>query len=806
MLKNYFRSAYRNIISNKLYSFINILGLSIGLICAIFISLFVRDELSYDKHNSKHKQIYRIESDFSIGGKRDLFAVSQIPMGPMLKNECPEVKQFARMFSADQQLIKVDDRQFYEGNIYIVDSQFFEIFDAEVIYGTLDRALVDANSIVVTKSLAEKYFGLIDPVGKMVQNGDRENFKITAVINDLPQNTHTRFDALISLNYIIEKFTKERFNSMRSENFWNVNMYTYLLLNENSSLLTLEERFPALYDKYMDSVGKMFNATYKPMFTNLADLHFNQTLGADQPVGNKSYVYIFAAIGIFILLIACINYMNMATARSMSRAREVGLRKVVGAYRSQLIGQFISEAVFISFIALAIALATVQMLLPVFNNLSGKNLDFSYINDFTHLGSFIGIAFFVGLLAGSYPAFYLSKFVPAEVLKGRSRTGGKTIMRKILVVFQFIIGTALIAGTIIVGRQLDYLKNKDLGYNRENVMVITARDTAFANKIEVFRREVSQNPNVLSTSTATGYAGDGGNNITVYRVEREEKMQDYSFFFMFIDYDYIESMGIEMVQGRNYDRAVTTDLTQGFIINQTAARELGWGDDAIGKRIQWRQRDDGTYMRDGKVIGVVKDFHIGPLHNAIVPYVMLLGEFPNQLVHVRIAENNKQETIGFIQSIWEKYEHSYPFEYFFLKERHNEAYRSEERISDIFMYFAILGLFIACLGLLGLSSFVAEQRTREVGIRKVMGASPMGIVGLLSREFIWLVSVAGLIAIPVAWYAMDIWLQNFAYHISLQWWYFGISFLFTLIIALLITAIKAYQTAQSNPVDTLKYE
>lgn len=496
----------------------------------------------------------------------------------------------------------------------------------------------------------------------------------------------------------------------------------------------------------------------------------------------------------------------MATARSMSRAREVGLRKVVGAYRSQLIGQFISEAVFISFIALVIALASVQMLLPVFNNLSGKNLDFSYINDFTHLGSFIGIAILVGLLAGSYPAFYLSKFVPAEVLKGRSRTGGKTIMRKILVVFQFIIGTALIAGTIIVGRQLDYLKNKDLGYNRENVMVITARDTAFANKIEVFRREVSQNPSVLSTSTATGYAGDGGNNITVYRVEREEKMQDYSFFFMFIDYDYIESMGIEMVQGRNYDRAVTTDLTQGFIINQTAARELGWGDDAIGKRIQWRQRDDGTYMRDGKVIGVVKDFHIGPLHNAIVPYVMLLGEFPNQLVHVRIAENNKQETIGFIQSIWEKYEHSYPFEYFFLKERHNEAYRSEERISDIFMYFAILGLFIACLGLLGLSSFVAEQRTREVGIRKVMGASPMGIVGLLSREFIWLVSVAGLIAIPVAWYAMDIWLQNFAYHISLQWWYFGISFLFTLIIALLITAIKAYQTAQSNPVDTLKYE
>ena len=288
MIKNYFRSAYRNIISNKLYSFINILGLSIGLICAIFISLFVKDELSYDKHNSKHKQIYRIESDFSIGGKRDMFAVTQIPMGPMLKNECPEVKQFVRLLNTDQQLIIVGDKQFYEQNIYVADSNFFEIFDAQLVYGTLERCLSDANSIVLTQTLAEKYFGKTDPAGKTIQTGDKESFKITAVIKDLPANTHTPFDALLSINFIIQRFGSERFNSMEAMNFWNVNVYTYLLLNENSSIKTVEDRFPALYEKYMASVGKMFNATFKPMFTNLADLHFNQTLGGDQPVGNKS--------------------------------------------------------------------------------------------------------------------------------------------------------------------------------------------------------------------------------------------------------------------------------------------------------------------------------------------------------------------------------------------------------------------------------------------------------------------------------------------------------------------------------------
>ncbi|MCK4664691.1 MAG: ABC transporter permease [Bacteroidales bacterium] len=805
MIKNYLKIAYRNIVGNKFYSAINIIGLSIGIVCTIFILLYITDELSYDKHHVNHERIYRIESDFNIANKQDRFAVTAIPWGPVLKNECPEVAGFVRFMKNDDVLLKYEEKEFFEEDIYFADSSIFDVFTHTFLFGNPKTALNEPNTIVLTKKLANKYFRNKNPIGEILKTGEGTNLKVTGVIENVPGNSHLKFKGLISVETVAKMTGEEKFNSTEPGTFWNIRVFTYIILNKNSKIESVQEKIPQLYDKYMASIGNQINASFDMMFTQLAELHFRSFIEADLPRGNMAYIYIFAVVAVFILIIASINYMNMATAQSANRAKEVGLRKVMGARKKQLIGQFISESIVLSLIGLIIALFLVYMLLPVFNELSGKSLDLSFMTDPVMLLSILFISAFIGLVSGSYPAFYLSSFIPVKVLKQNTKSGGKGWLRKVLVVFQFCISTIMIIGTIIVSGQLNFLKNKDLGFDKKDVVVLEVRDSAFASKIPSFEEELIQSPYILKTATSTNVPG-AVSSIIVFRVEKEEKMQEYAINLFFIDHDYLDMMNIEIVKGRNYDKKMGTDLLQGFIINETAAKKLGWGENAIGKRMQFGIDVDGSARRDGKVIGVVKDFHYVPLNNEIEPIVLMLGEFPNKLVSVKIDKNNKTQAVDYIQDLWTKYDHHYPFDYYYLENELSSSYDSEENLGRIFMYFAIIAIFISCLGLFGLSSYITEQRTKEIGIRKVLGSTVSGIITLLSKEFLVLIIIANVLAWPIAYFVIHKWLQNFAYSISINWFIFLITTIFTIILALTITGIKAFISARANPVETLKYE
>ncbi|MCB0822278.1 MAG: ABC transporter permease [Bacteroidales bacterium] len=808
MVKNYLLSLYRNISRNKFYSLLNILGLSLGLSAAIFILLYVQDELSYDKYNEKYERIYRIESDFTISGKHDHFAIVPTPMGPALKIEYPEVESFCRMFEAGGTTFRAGEKEFEEEYFYFADSTIFDIFTYHMIMGDPKTALTQPKTIVLSQKIAKKYFGQENPMGQFMTSESGRTYKVTGVIENQPSNSHLRFDALISGVSIAEDVGIDRFNSMEPGRFWNIGVYTFILLQENATMQSIHDKFQPFYDKYMKPVGDQINASFNLMSTPLADTHFKKGLGAELPSGNKAYILIFSSVAIFLLLIAAINYMNMATARSSNRAKEVGIRKVMGAYRSQLIRQFLSESVALSLIALMIAILIVTILLPDFNQLADKELIFSLGNNPMIFIAIILITIITGLISGSYPAFYLSSFLPVRVLKGKvSKTGkGGNFLRRILVVIQFFIATFMIIGTIVISSQIRYMKNKDLGFNKENMVVMSIQDTTFRKKIESFKKELLLNPNIISATNSTGVPGEI-NWIQVLKFEQESQMEDHTIMLAQTDYDFAKVLGLDFVQGRDFDKNMGTDALEAIIINEAAVREFGWQDNPIGKKIHWGWELDGTGGRVMKVVGVVKDFHFRSLHNSIEPMCFFLSEEPVWRLTCRIKPENQSETLAFIESKWNEFNNQRPFDYHFLAENMDDMYQAEEKISSIIMIAAILTIFIALLGLLGLSSFVAEQRTKEIGIRKVVGASVTDILSLLYREFALLIGIAFIIAVPVAWWRLDIWLQDsFVYHQSMQVIWFIIAGLISFSIGMGTISFYILRAANGNPVDAIKYE
>jgi putative ABC transport system permease protein len=729
--------------------------------------------------------------------------VSNNPAGPVLVRDYAEVENMVRFRGmGSRNLIKYQDRQFTEENLFYADHTVFDVFTFPLLKGDPKTALTTANSIVINRSTAEKIFGDENPMGKVLRFNDEVDYTITGVCENTPFNSHITFNMLASLETLAAR------NRKMMDIWLNFNNYTYILLKEGTDHKELEAKFPALVDNYMGRELSALGGTMEFFLQPLASIHLHSQLeGEIQGNGNILYVYIFAAIAVFILLIACINFMNLATARSATRAREVSLRKVVGAHRGELIRQFLGETVFYSIVALGIALLLVKLALPYFSSISGIAMKFSLTELPWLLPSFLGLILFAGLAAGSYPALFLSSFQPAIVLKGSLKSGkAASRFRSILVVSQFMISIALIIGTSIILNQIRYMKTKDLGFTKTNVLVSEIRDPKLRRAMDSIKTKLRQVPGVISVASSDIVPG-GQPNVSICIPEGMSEDQSQIMENFEVDHDYFETLGIEVIMGRNFSQEFGTDADEAVIVNEAAVKKFGW-DDPIGKIV----RIPSNYAADNqslefaplKVVGVVKDYHLASLHQLIAPQVLQYGS--GRSLTIKIDPRNQASTIEAIKAKWAEIDPSRPFYYSFLDETFDSQYRGEERLSDIFGSFTVFAIFIACLGLFGMASYTAEQKTREIGIRKVLGASIPGVIALLSREFMKLVVIANLVAWPIAYFIMNNWLQNFAYRSGIAVWIFLLTGVTALAIALLTVSYQSVRAALLDPVTAIKYE
>jgi putative ABC transport system permease protein len=816
LIKNYLVSAYRNLIRNRFFSVINILGLTIGIVSAILVLVYVAEESAFDKHHSKHERIYRILSNFHVNNKQDLFALTAHSIAPTLKDEYEQIEEYVRFVPTDNFFFRYQGADFNEEDFFFADSTVFKIFDHKFLQGDPSTALSRPYSIVLTETLAKRLFGNENPVGKVLQGLRNEPFTVTAVIEELPRTAHFRFKAMVSSATIREQIGEERFNDNSSGSFWNVNAYSYVLLREGSSPQTILENYDHFNEKYIVPVGNIINGKFAPILQPLKETHFPNIEGlqADFPVGNKSNLYIFSIVSLFILIVACINYMNMATARSANRAKEVGIRKVVGAGRGRLIQQFLSESLLISFIAGILAYGISATILPWFNNLTDKEISIAELFDPTFIWGTVFIVLFVGFVAGSYPALFLSSFSPVKVLKGGAdKVKGKVGIRKVLVLFQFTISIVMIVATIVVSQQQNYIRSKDIGFDKENLLVITDLDTVISNQINPFKEELLRNSSIIGVAGSQQVLGVGNSKI-VSRIEQDGEMQEMGINLIGCDFNYLEFLGVKLDKGRFFDPMLRTDSTQAFIINEAAERVYGWSGEPIGKRIQFGIRMDGTASRDGSVVGVVKDFHYSSIHNPIEPFMFFITSAPPRVLSIRVRPGQTEQALNHVKQKFDEFKATREMSYFFLDQRLEQLYRAEQKLGWLFRIFSLITIFISCLGLLGLTSFVTEQKTKEIGVRKVLGGTSFDIIILLSGQFVSLVLLANVFAWPIAFYAMQKWLQGFSYRISFGQTIVSFDTIFplvlasitALIIALVTVGLLAWKAAESNPAQSLKYE
>jgi len=780
MFKNYLTIAFRNIKAHKGISFINVAGLALGMTCCILILLWVQDELSYEQFYKNADSIYRVNKKYQMGTETGYNPSTPYPLAYAAKQKFAEIKEATR-YSRRSTLFKYEDNVFTERRVCFTDTSFFKIFASQFVAGNPKSALSNPNSIVITEDMGNKYFGGSSPMGKTFTVDNSEEFTVTGVVQNIPANSDLQFDFFMPISFVLRPGDGDNWGA-----HW---LGTYVLLHQNAYTNELEQNLSALIKEHLPE--EKISLVLQP----LKNTHL---YSIDGKMEGMKYVYFFSIIAIFILVIACINFMNLATARSSKRAKEVGLRKVVGANRMQITRQFFAESVLYTVFALAVAFVLVELIRPAFNDLTGKSLAFDYSNYKLIIGLTL-IVVFTGLLSGSYPALYLSSFRPIKVLKGSSRNvaGSKKNFRKTLVVIQFSLSIILMIGTGIIYSQLKFIQNRDLGYNEEN-LVYLSMNRELRDKYDVVQRELLQHPDIQCVTRTSELPTDINSIVRGIVWEGKETPEGAAFGFAAVDYDYFETLKMEMAQGRAFSKKFPTD-TSNYILNEKAISIMGM-DSPIGMQFTL---DEDT---DGKIVGVVKDFHFLPLTYEMEPLaLMILPGFYRQVL-IRINSNNITKTISYMEKTWKKFVPGFPFEYHFLDEQFDRLYSNELRAGKLFRYFVILAIFISCLGLFGLASFTAEQRTKEIGVRKVLGATVFNICFLLSKEFTKWVLLANIIAWPVAYYAMNNWLQSFAYKIDIGLLPFLLSAALALVIALITVSYQAVKAAVAKPIEALRYE
>lgn len=799
MFKNYLKVAWRNLIRNRFFSAINITGLAIGLACSLMLTLYVKDELSYDRHHANADRIYRVSRTFLSKDGTASLQLGHVapPFGPLIRKDFGEVEQVVSMLETGA-LVRYGDLRFEEENLFAAEPNLFKVFSFKVLQGNPDKALENPFSIMFSRPMAEKYFGKENPMGKTVRLDNQLDYTITGVFEPLPAQSSFHPNFLISFSTLNDERV---YGAEKLRSNWGNNAFsTFLLLPPHYDPQKLINAFPAFQNKHIDVNASTYSVLN---LTKLSDIHLYSHLDSEiEANGDIQYVYFFSVIGIFILAIACINYMNLATARSAKRAKEVGMRKVVGAMRSQLIRQFLSESFLIIFIALLIAIVMVALCLPLLNNLSQKTLTMRDILNPVFIIALVGITLFTGVLAGSYPAFFLTAFQPVSVLKGRVAYAlKKTKIRQVLVILQFAIAVALIISTTVVHNQMKHVQNVKLGYSKEQILLLPSIGDSVA--YESFKQQINQSSGIMGVTRSSRIPSGRLLDSWEAYVMKGGAMApaDINIKSLTVEEDFIPTYRIEMAAGRNFSRNYPTDRTAGFILNETATRLLGWKDpnDAIGSRFGYGE------IR-GQIIGVTRDYHFESLHQKIAPIVMFMNAGNLGRLSVRIAGQDIQGTLDRIASTWESRFPDRPFRYEFLDQRFENLYAREQTQQLLFSIFSGIAIFISCLGLLGLSIFMAELRIKEIGIRKVLGASVYNLVTLLSGDFLKLVFIAILIASPIAWYVMNKWLDSFAYRITLQWWMFGLAGMLAVAIALLTISFQSVKAALANPVKSLRSE
>jgi putative ABC transport system permease protein len=796
MLKNYLIVTLRSLLRNKTFGIINISGLVLGISTCLLIAVYVIDELSFDQFHTKADRIFRLTEILHLPKESRAQVLTSPPMAPALQKNFPEVENTVRL-SRSSRLLSYKDKKFFDTRIWYSDSTLLDIFSFPLIKGNPKKALVEPYSIVVTETAAKRYFGDEDPLGKSMALSDTLALTVTGVLKDLPANSHLQFDVLLSRSTM-----SDMLNNQPETNWFNNGTFTYVLLNENADHHILESKFSAFLHKEMAEVKKQTGLWYDLVLQPVTSIHLHSTVPSGMaPDGNIKYVYTFSLIGILVLLIACANYINLSTARSMNRVKELGMRKVIGAKRKQLIFQLLSESFLIAFIAFLISIAVVSAALPSLNSLAQKNISLLYLMKPEVVATMIFFLIAIGVLAGAYPALLMSSLSPIRVMKQYARHGRESnTLRKSLVVFQFAMSVILIAGTVIIFRQLDYMQQVKLGLDKDQIVQVQMR-SSLVPKYSVIKEQLSGVSGIVSAS-ANNFSFAGGISSIAALPEGANENEITSEMVICVDHEFIPTFSIQLVAGRNFSLDYPSDEAEAFIINETAVKHFNWGtpEMALGKKIDW------GLGKNGKVIGVVKDFNYQSLRENIKPLIIHIQPDWFENITLKIQRANIQETLAGIETKWKQINEEIPFEYSFVDKDFEQMYKAEQQTRTIVTWLASLAILIACMGLFGLATFTGEQRAKEIGVRKVLGADFINVISLLSKDFLKPVFISIVIAVPITYYAAEKWLNSFAYKSSISWWVFAAAGGAALLIALMTISFQSIKSALTNPVRSLRSE